>query len=73
MAIVKKDKNRRRVIDLTGPQGNVFYLMGQAKDYARALDLDGEAIVAEMMKCDDYEHAVQVFDKYFGDFVDLER
>ena len=38
------------VIDLTGPQGNAFYLLGTAKDLANQLDLDGEAIVKEMME-----------------------
>lgn len=57
-------------IDLTGPEGNVFCLMAKAKNFARTLGLDGEAIVKEM-KESDYEHAVAVFDKYFGEFVTL--
>jgi hypothetical protein len=60
------------VIDLTGPQGNAFFLMGQAGQYARQLGLDGDAIVAEM-RSGDYENLVQVFDRYFGDYVILER
>ena len=60
------------VIDLTGPQGNAFFLMGQAGQYARQLGLDGDAIIAEM-KSSNYENLVQVFDRYFGDYVILER
>ena len=60
------------VIDLTGPQGNAFFLMGQAGQYARQLGLDGNAIIAEM-KSSNYENLVQVFDRYFGDYVILER
>ena len=60
------------VIDLTGPDGNVFVLMGKAKGFARDLGLDGDKIINEM-KSSDYENAVQVFDKYFGSFVTLLR
>jgi pantoate kinase len=60
------------VIDLTGPQGNAFYLMAQAGRYARRLGLDESAVVDEM-KASDYENLVKVFDRYFGDYVILER
>ena len=72
MAIVKKTKQREIVIDLTGPDGNVFVLMGTAKRFARQLDLDGDKIINEMMSSD-YENAVQVFDNNFGSFVTLLR
>jgi hypothetical protein len=60
------------VIDLTGPQGNAYFLMGQAGQYARQLGLDGDRIINEM-KSGNYENLVQVFDRYFGDYVILER
>jgi hypothetical protein len=60
------------VIDLTGPQGNAFFLLGQAERYARDLGLDSDQIINEM-KLGDYENLVQVFDRYFGDYVILER
>jgi hypothetical protein len=60
------------VIDLTGPQGNAFFLLGQAGRYAGQLGLDGDAIIAKM-KSGNYENLVQVFDRYFGDHVILER
>ena len=60
------------VIDLTGPQGNAFFLLGQAEQYARDLGLDGDSITTEM-RSGDYENLVQVFDRYFGDHVILER
>jgi hypothetical protein len=60
------------VIDLTGPQGNAFFLIGQAGRYARQLCLDGDAIITEM-RLGNYENLVQVFDRYFGDYVILER
>jgi hypothetical protein len=60
------------VIDLSGPEGNAFVLMGYASRYARQLGLDAEAIVDEM-KSGDYEHLISVFDREFGEFVILER
>lgn len=60
------------VIDLTGPDGNAFVLLGKAKQFARQLGLDGNAITSEMMS-GDYENLIEVFDREFGDFVILER
>ena len=60
------------IIDLTGPDGNAFVLMGYAKRFAKQLGLDGNKITNEMME-GDYENLLQVFDGYFGDFVILER
>jgi hypothetical protein len=57
-------------IDLTGPDGNAFVLIGTAGNLARQLGLDGKAIREEMMK-GDYEHLVNTFDKHFGHFVTL--
>ena len=72
MAIKKKSEQREIVIDLTGPDGNVFMLMGRAKNFARDLGLDGDKIINEMMRSD-YENAVKVFDNNFGSFVTLLR
>ena len=60
------------VIDLTGPAGNAFALMGYANRFAKQLGLNGKEITNEMMQ-GDYEHLVQTFDKYFGSTVILER
>jgi len=62
----------RPFIDLSGPGGNAFAIMGNAKSYAKQLGLDGDAIVAEMQQ-GDYENLLTVFDSYFGDYVDLYR
>jgi len=70
--IRKKRAPRERVIDLTGPDGNAYALMGYAKDFSRQLGINGESIIKEMMS-GDYEHLVEVFDKKFGDYVVLER
>ena len=61
-----------RVIDLTGPEGNAWALMAYAQDFAKQLNFNGKEIVDEMTT-GDYENLVSVFDKYFGDYVILER
>lgn len=72
MSILKKTNSKKIEIDLTGPRGNVFVLMGYAKTYAKQLGLDYRKIIDDMMSSD-YEYAVQVFDNNFGDYVDLLR
>jgi len=59
-------------IDLTGPDGNAFVLIGTASKLAKQLGLDGKAIQSEMMS-GDYENLINVFDKHFGEFVTLYR
>jgi len=68
--IKEKPKTNGITIDLTGPQGNAFYLLGTAKNLANQLGLNGVEIMEEM-KSSDYENLIQTFDKYFGSFVTL--
>ena len=70
--IREKQPQSEIIIDLTGPDGNAFALMGYANRFAKQLGLDGKAITNEMMS-GDYENLLEVFDKNFGDFVILER
>jgi hypothetical protein len=70
--IVKKPKTRGIEIDLTGPEGNAFFLLGTAQRLAKQFDMDNQTIQSEMMS-GDYENLLEVFDKYFGDFVTLYR
>lgn len=62
------------IIDLNGPDGNAFALMGYAKRFAKQLEWKdgGSALINEMME-GDYEHLLEVFDNAFGEFVILER
>ena len=59
-------------IDLTGPDGNAFNLIGTAGRLAKQLGLDKKKIRSEMMS-GDYENLLKVFDKHFGEFVTLYR
>ncbi len=70
--IREKQPQSEIIIDLTGPDGNAFALMGYATRFAKQLGLDSKAITAEMMS-GDYENLLEVFDKNFGNFVILER
>jgi hypothetical protein len=60
------------VIDLTGPEGNAFHLIGLARVFIRDSGDNPDPIVEEMMS-GDYENLLQVFDRHFGDWVILER
>jgi hypothetical protein len=68
----KKTKTGPVEIDLTGPDGNAFVLLGTANSLAKQLGLDGKKIQSEMM-AGDYENLITVFDKHFGEFVTLYR
>ena len=70
--IREKQRKSEIVIDLTGPEGNAFVLLGYAEKFARQIGLNSEQIISEM-KSSDYENLITVFDSYFGDFVILER
>ena len=67
-----KQQQSEIVIDLTGPDGNAYALLAYAKRFAQQFDLDFNQIKDEMTS-GDYENLIQVFDKYFGSFVILER
>ena len=73
--IRKKQKNSGPiVIDLTGPQGNAYYLIAVVQSTFKksgAVEL-GESIIKEM-KSGDYEHLLKTFDLYLGDHFILER
>jgi hypothetical protein len=68
----KDEMSARNEIDLTGPEGNAFVLLGHTKKLAEELGLDGDAIRDEM-KSGDYENLVNVFDENFGDYITLYR
>lgn len=70
--MIKRKKSNGIEIDLTGSNGNAFYLLGAAGNLAKQLGLNGKEIQAEMMK-GDYENLIKVFDKHFGYFVTLYR
>ena len=70
--IREKQPQKEIIIDLTGPDGNAFALMGYARRFAKQLGLDEKKILKEMQSSD-YENLLEVFDDHFGSFVILER
>ena len=72
MAILTKDTTKKQVIDLTGPQGNAFYLLGTASKLSKQIGLDLDAVLDDL-KGGDYEHIITRFDYHFGFIFDLER
>jgi len=70
--MIREKQIRERVIDLTGPEGNAWALMAHAQNFAKQLGFNDKEILDEMTT-GDYENLISVFDKYFGDYVILER
>tara|TARA_R100000541_G_scaffold1705_4_gene6558 strand:+ start:1938 stop:2186 length:249 start_codon:yes stop_codon:yes gene_type:complete len=70
--IRKSTRASEIVIDLDGPNGNAFYLMGVAKQYAHSMGMKASPIMSEMCAGTDYYKLVKVFDKHFGHLVVLE-
>ena len=58
------------IIDLTGPDGNAFALLGIAVRLSKELGKDTAAIQKRMMS-GDYETLLSVFREEFGDHVIL--
>jgi len=63
---------RKPVLDLTGPDGNAYAILGYASNFSKQLNLNYEEIRKEMTSSD-YENLIEVFDKYFGEYIDLVR
>ena len=64
--------NSGRVIDLQGPQGNAFALIACAEDLLSQLN---QTHLFEMMRTEmmsgDYDNLIGIFEKNFGDYVEL--
>jgi hypothetical protein len=60
-------------IDLSGQQGNAFYLMGLVRSFGRQLSLSKEETdsIIQDMKAGDYDHLVKVFARNFDVVVDI--
>lgn len=62
------EKPTKIEIDLTGPDGNAFVLIGYAVEWSKQLGKNPDEIVNEMMS-GDYANLVGVLDKHFGEIV----
>lgn len=69
MIVAKENKPVRQIeIDLSGPDGNAFMLIGMASRLAKQLGMDEEEVQTEMMS-GDYDHLLSVIEKYFGEYI----
>lgn len=59
-------------IDLSGPEGNCYVLLGYARKLSRQLGRNWDKIRTEMIS-DGYDHLLETFDKEFGEYVDMYR
>ena len=62
-------------IDLTGPEGNAYVLMGYAQSWGRQLGYSEHKIkcIIDEMRLTTYEGLLHTFDREFGQFVTLWR
>ena len=73
--ILDKPTTNRMTIDLTGPQGNAYFLIGTAKNFWKQQGFSNEDIESNIkrMTSGDYDNLVNYFDSEFGDYVTLYR
>ena len=69
---VSEKRSKGLEIDLTGPDGNSYVLIGYATNLAKQLNKDHKSITEEMRKSN-YENLIKVFDREFGHVVTLYR
>ena len=69
--MLRSPQYKENIIDLTGPQGSAFFLIGTMGVWGRQLGLDTTALKAEMTDSD-YYNVVAVFEREFGHICTLE-
>ena len=70
--MIKEKRKQSPSVDLTGPEGNAFVLIGYARQWSKQIGLNPDKVQKEMMK-GDYENLVSVLEKYFGSVVTFYR
>lgn len=78
--MIKSIKDRPRgptpiEVDLTGPEGNAYYLLGLANDLGKQLGYDKEKrnLILKEMQLTDYEGLLYTFNREFGTLATLWR
>ena len=59
-----------RTINISGPDGNAFALMGYAQTFAKQLGIDSKPIIEDMMS-GYYDNLLDLFKNNFSDVVEL--
>ena len=72
--MIRPTQNRETVINLDGPDGNAYALMGLAGSLATTIGYASDEIETMLtrMKSGDYKKLVKTFDEYFNGYVILE-
>lgn len=75
MTIKKKVRARKITIDLTGPEGNAFCVLGIITRLMKTLGYSKPQIdaVMQQLTSGDYEHLIATADKHFGEYIDFLR
>lgn len=68
--IQPKPKRNMIEVDLTGTEGNAFYILALARRLSNQLKIDFDPIHKEMVG-GNYENLIKIFDKHFGQHVIL--
>lgn len=76
MPVMNKKMLPKRImidIDLDGPDGNAFVILGYVKSIGRQVGFaeNVQKRISEEMKKSDYDHLISVFIKYFNPYVNL--
>lgn len=73
MAILKLTTPSQLVVDLRGPEGNAYMLIGLAERLGKTLGFspDQREDVQNRLKAKDYNHLVHVMEHYFGHCVNF--
>ena len=70
----RREMNPQIEIDLNGPEGNAFVLLGYASRLGKQIyGYEKTGAILEEMKLSTYELLILTFDKYFGSIVTLYR
>ena len=70
----RKEMKPQIEIDLNGPEGNAFVLLGYASRLGKQIyGYEKTEAILEEMKLSTYELLILTFDEYFGDIVTLYR
>ena len=70
---IRAKTHAERVIDIDGPDGNAFALLGYANTFGKQLGFDNVKLakIRDEMMSGDYQNLLKVFDANFGHVVDL--
>jgi hypothetical protein len=69
--MIRQNNDTGYVLNLDGPEGNAFVLLGAASNLCRELDYNKDEVM-EDLQAGDYNHLLVTFEGYFGPFVTLE-